>query len=277
MGARPRIRQPVPQVLQDIRALVLYPDVAGNKVTARGRAGRWPRSIAVALGTFAFGLLLLGATRRASRSGYATPAIEVRGVTKTFQLPHQRRTTFKEHFLHPSTAPVRASGRARDVTFAVEQGEFFGIVGANGSGKSTLLKIIAGIYRQDEGDVVVRGQLSPFIELGVGFNSELNARDNVRINGTLLGSRSGARGAIRRDHRVRRARALRRPEAQELLLGMQVRLAFSIAIQVPFDVLLLDEVLAVGTPRSRRSASTSSTTSRPPARRSSSSATISHP
>jgi ABC-type polysaccharide/polyol phosphate transport system ATPase subunit len=177
-----------------------------------------------------------------------TPAIEVRGVTKTFQLPHQRRTTFKEHFLHPfDRTQYERQVALRDVTFAVEQGEFFGIVGANGSGKSTLLKIIAGIYRQDEGDVVVRGLLSPFIELGVGFNSELNARDNVRINGTLLGL--SKRELEERFDEIIAFAELERFVDQKLKnysSGMQVRLAFSIAIQVPFDVLLLDEVLAVG-------------------------------
>jgi ABC-type polysaccharide/polyol phosphate transport system ATPase subunit len=177
-----------------------------------------------------------------------TPAIEVTGVTKTFQLPHQRRTTFKEHFLHPfDRTQYERQVALRDVTFAVDEGEFFGIVGANGSGKSTLLKIIAGIYRQDEGDVVVRGQLSPFIELGVGFNSELNARDNVRINGTLLGL--SKRELEERFDEIIAFAELERFVDQKLKnysSGMQVRLAFSIAIQVPFDVLLLDEVLAVG-------------------------------
>ena len=169
------------------------------------------------------------------------------GVTKTFLLPHQMRTTFKEHFLHPSTAPTTSGRRARDVTFAVEPGEFFGIVGANGSGKSTLLKIIAGIYRQDEGTVVVNGLLSPFIELGVGFNSELNARDNIRINGTLLGL--SKRELEERFDQIVAFAELERFVDQKLKnysSGMHVRLAYSIAIQVPFDILLLDEVLAVG-------------------------------
>ena len=154
----------------------------------------------------------------------------------------------KEHFLHPfARTEYERQAALSDVTFAVEQGEFFGIVGANGSGKSTLLKIIAGIYRQDEGDVVVRGQLSPFIELGVGFNAELNARDNVRINGTLLGL--SKRELEERFDDIVAFAELERFVDQKLKnysSGMQVRLAFSIAIQVPFDVLLLDEVLAVG-------------------------------
>ena len=177
-----------------------------------------------------------------------TTAIDVRGVTKTFLLPHQLRTTFKEHFLHPfDRTEYERQEALRDVTFSVDEGEFFGIVGANGSGKSTLLKIIAGIYRQDEGSVVVNGQLSPFIELGVGFNPELNARDNVRINGTLLGL--SKRELEQRFDEIIAFAELERFVDQKLKnysSGMQVRLAFSIAIQVPFDVLLLDEVLAVG-------------------------------
>jgi ABC-type polysaccharide/polyol phosphate transport system ATPase subunit len=175
-------------------------------------------------------------------------AIDVGGVTKTFLLPHQLRTTFKEHFLHPfDRTRYERQVALQDVTFAVDEGEFFGIVGANGSGKSTLLKIIAGIYRQDEGSVVVNGQLSPFIELGVGFNPELNARDNVRINGTLLGL--SKRELDERFDEIIAFAELERFVDQKLKnfsSGMQLRLAFSIAIQVPFDVLLLDEVLAVG-------------------------------
>jgi ABC-type polysaccharide/polyol phosphate transport system ATPase subunit len=176
------------------------------------------------------------------------PAIHVQGITKTFLLPHQLRTTFKEHFRHPFDRTQYEQQMAlRDVTFSVEQGEFFGIVGANGSGKSTLLKIIAGIYQQNEGSVRVLGQLSPFIELGVGFNLELNARDNIRINGTLLGLSKGELDE-RFDEIVSFAELDRfvDQKLKNYSSGMQLRLAYSIAIQVPFDVLLLDEVLAVG-------------------------------
>jgi ABC-type polysaccharide/polyol phosphate transport system ATPase subunit len=176
------------------------------------------------------------------------PAVEVTDVAKTFLLPHQLRTTFKEYFLHPFQRTEYERQQALvDISFEVEEGEFFGIVGANGSGKSTLLKIIAGIYRQDAGDVRVQGILSPFIELGVGFNPELSGRDNVRINATLLGF-SKRELAAQFDEIVRFS-GLERFIDQKLKnysSGMQVRLAYSIAIQVPFDVLLLDEVLAVG-------------------------------
>jgi ABC-type polysaccharide/polyol phosphate transport system ATPase subunit len=174
--------------------------------------------------------------------------IEVSGLSKAFRLPHERRTTLKEHVLHPFDRTSYEVQRALDdVSFAVQEGEFFGIIGPNGSGKSTLLKILAGIYRQDSGTVRVDGRLSPFIELGVGFNPELSARDNVRINGTLLGL--GKRELHERFDGILEFAGLERFVDQKLKnfsSGMQVRLAYSIAIQVDFDILLLDEVLAVG-------------------------------
>ena len=180
--------------------------------------------------------------------GAQANAIEVDGVSKTFHLPHEARTTIKEHFLHPwHRVTYERQVALQGVSFRVGVGEFFAIVGANGSGKSTLLKILAGIYRADAGNVRVRGMMSPFIELGVGFNPELNARDNILINGTLLGlSRPELND---RFDSILAFAELERFVDQKLKnysSGMQLRLAFSIAIQVPFDILLLDEVLAVG-------------------------------
>jgi ABC-type polysaccharide/polyol phosphate transport system ATPase subunit len=178
----------------------------------------------------------------------AVGSIEVVDVHKTFRLPHQQRTTIKSHLLHPFERTLFEEQRALSgVTFTVVPGEFFGIIGANGSGKSTLLKVIAGIYRPNRGHVHVNGLLSPFIELGVGFNPELSARDNIRINGTLLGLTR--RELTRRFDEIVEFAELEQFVDQKLKnfsSGMQLRLAFSIAIQVDFDVLLLDEVLAVG-------------------------------
>jgi ABC-type polysaccharide/polyol phosphate transport system ATPase subunit len=175
-------------------------------------------------------------------------AIEVDSVSKSFLLPHQARNSIKEVMLHPfHKTDYERNAALEDVSFEIEQGEFFGVVGSNGSGKSTLLKIMAGIYRADAGSVTVNGKLSPFIELGVGFNPDLNARDNIRINGTLL-------GLDRRELEARLDEIIAFAELERFVdqrlknysSGMQLRLAFSIAVQVPFDVLLLDEVLAVG-------------------------------
>ena len=135
----------------------------------------------------------------------------------------------------------------KDISFAVEPGEFFGIVGRNGSGKSTLLKCLAGIYRADEGKIWCNGRMSTFIELGVGFNPDLAAYDNVSLNGIMLGL--SPREARSRYQRIIEFAELE--EFQDLKLknyssGMHVRLAFSVAIQVDADILLIDEVLAVG-------------------------------
>ena len=105
------------------------------------------------------------------------------------------------------------------ISFEVQQGEFFGIVGRNGSGKSTLLKLLASIYRADAGTIRMAGRLAPFIELGVGFNAELTARENVVLNGVMMGlTPQETRQPARRRDRVRRTRGVRRPEAEELLL-----------------------------------------------------------
>jgi ABC-type polysaccharide/polyol phosphate transport system ATPase subunit len=174
--------------------------------------------------------------------------IEVSDVSKSFRLPHQRQDTFKERFLHPfRNAEVEQLQALKGVTFQVRRGEFFGIIGPNGSGKSTLLKLLAGIYRADSGDMTVRGRLSPFVELGVGFNEELSARDNVRVNGALLGLT--LRQIDERYDEIVAFAGLERFMDQKLKnfsSGMKVRLAYSVSIRVEFEILLLDEVLAVG-------------------------------
>jgi ABC-type polysaccharide/polyol phosphate transport system ATPase subunit len=172
----------------------------------------------------------------------------VDGVSKTFALPHERVHTLKEKALHPLRRTGHETLRAlRDVSFAVERGEFFGIVGRNGSGKSTLLKCLAGIYATDAGQIYVNGRLSTFIELGVGFNPDLPARENVMINATMLGL--SGREARRRFDRIIDFAEL--GDFVDLKLknyssGMLVRLAFSVMIQVDAEILLIDEVLAVG-------------------------------
>jgi ABC-type polysaccharide/polyol phosphate transport system ATPase subunit len=175
-------------------------------------------------------------------------AIEALDVTKTFLLPHEQRTMFKEYFLHPFRRTTYERQLALDgVTFSIQSGQFFGIIGPNGSGKSTLLRILAGIYRPDSGHVRVRGLVSPFIELGVGFNMELSARDNIKLNGTLLGlTRSEIEAKYDSIVEFSELHRFVDQKLKNYSSGMLLRLAYSIAIQVPFDILLLDEVLAVG-------------------------------
>src|SRR5881398_543861 len=176
------------------------------------------------------------------------PPIVADAVVKSFRVPEERMHTLKERVLHPLRRTRHERFPALDgVSFEVKQGEFFGIAGRNGSGKSTLLKCLAGIYGVDQGRIWVKGRLSTFIELGVGFNPDLAAKDNVVMNGIMMGL--SPREARARYDEVIEFAELR--EFEELKLknyssGMHVRLAFSVAIQVDADVLLIDEVLGVG-------------------------------
>jgi ABC-type polysaccharide/polyol phosphate transport system ATPase subunit len=178
----------------------------------------------------------------------AVNAVVVEGVSKKFEIPHEVSHTLKERALHPFRRPQKHVLQAlEDVSFQVERGEFFGVVGRNGSGKSTLLKLMAGIYRSDAGTIGIAGRLSTFIELGVGFNPDLEAEDNIVLNGVMLGL--SPREARKRADTVIDFAGL--DEFRDLKLknyssGMLVRLAFSVMVQVDADVLLIDEVLAVG-------------------------------
>jgi ABC-type polysaccharide/polyol phosphate transport system ATPase subunit len=175
-------------------------------------------------------------------------AIEVRNVNKTFIIPHERYNSLKQNVLN-ILRPKRFSKfhALQDINFEVKPGEFFGIVGRNGSGKSTLLKILAQIYEPSTGTVDIKGRISPFIELGVGFNFELTGRENVYLNGAIL-------GLSRKEVDVLFDDIVKFAELEEFIdqklknysSGMQVRLAFSIAIRAHRGILLIDEVLAVG-------------------------------
>ena len=175
-------------------------------------------------------------------------AVVVDGLSKHFSVPQERAHTLKERMLHPFRRTRFDTFQALDnVSFDVKQGEFFGIVGRNGSGKSTLLKCMAGIYRSDGGRILIDGRVSTFIELGVGFNPDLAAEDNIVLNGVMLGL--SPREARARAESIIDFAGLN--EFVELKLknyssGMMVRLAFSVMVQVDADVLLIDEVLAVG-------------------------------
>lgn len=176
-------------------------------------------------------------------------AIKVDNVSKAFKLPHERQTTVKGLFVNMfrGRRTYERQQVLKDISFEIKKGEFYGIVGRNGSGKSTLLKLLAGIYTPDKGQVQVNGKLTPFIELGVGFNPELTGRENVFLNGALLGfSRYDMQDMY---HSIVEFAELERFMDQKLKnysSGMQVRLAFSIAIRSKADILVFDEVLAVG-------------------------------
>lgn len=178
-----------------------------------------------------------------------TGTILIDDVSKDFRLPIDKHTSLKSKIIRPfqKTKGFEIQHALKNVSINVKKGEFLGIVGRNGSGKSTLLKMIAGIYQPTSGKITVHGKLVPFIELGVGFNPELTGRENVFLNGAVLGF-SEKEVAKQYDDIVRFAE-LERFMDQRLKnysSGMQVRLAFSMAIRANADILLIDEVLAVG-------------------------------
>jgi ABC-2 type transport system ATP-binding protein len=175
-------------------------------------------------------------------------AIRVEHLSKNFKLPHQKHSSIKGVLLNSfRRKSYEIQHVLKGVNFDIKKGEFFGIVGRNGSGKSTLLKVIAGIYSPDSGSVTVNGSLTPFIELGVGFNPELSGRENVYLNGSLLGlSRKEIDGMYEDIVDFAELRRFMDQKLKNYSSGMQVRLAFSISIRAHTDILLLDEVLAVG-------------------------------
>lgn len=178
-------------------------------------------------------------------------AIKVDHVYKEFKLPHEKNTTIKSALINAvrgkKTRTVTRQKALKDISFEIKKGEFFGIVGRNGSGKSTLLKILAGIYQPTKGTSSVNGRLVPFIELGVGFNPELTGRENVYLNGALLGfDRKEIDKMYKEIVDFAELEKFMDQKLKNYSSGMQVRLAFSMAIRAEADVLLVDEVLAVG-------------------------------
>ncbi len=175
-------------------------------------------------------------------------AIQVEDLHKSFRIPIQRIDSLKERVVRPFAARDYRELRALNgIGFEIAQGEFFGIVGRNGSGKSTLLKLLASIYRPDSGTIRMAGRMAPFIELGVGFNHDLTARENVVLNGVMM-------GLTPKEMRRRLDAIIAFAELEEFAdlklknysSGMLVRLAFSVMMEADADVMLIDEVLAVG-------------------------------
>lgn len=186
-------------------------------------------------------------------------ALKVEHVSKNFKLPVERAGSLKNMLFNwlRGIRGYRTQEVLKDITFDIKQGEFFGIVGKNGSGKSTLLKLISQIYTPNTGTIEVDGKLVPFIELGVGFNPELTGRENVYLNGAMLGFSNDEIDAMY-DDIVEFAELgdFMEQKLKNYSSGMQVRLAFSVAIKSQGDILVLDEVLAVGDEAFRRSART---------------------
>lgn len=176
-------------------------------------------------------------------------AIEIKHIQKHFKLPTEKSTSLKQIVINwfKGIKGYKKQEVLHDISFNIEKGDFFGIVGRNGSGKSTLLKLISGIYVPSSGTIKVNGSLVSFIELGVGFNPELTGRENVYLNGALLGFTTKQVDAMY-DEIVDFAELgeFMDQKLKNYSSGMQVRLAFSCAIRADSDILVLDEVLAVG-------------------------------
>lgn len=176
-------------------------------------------------------------------------AISVRNLKKNFRLPTEQSFGLKQAIfnrLH-GIKGYKTQKVLKGLNFDIKKGEFVGIVGRNGSGKSTLLKILAGIYIPQAGEITINGNLVPFIELGVGFNFELTGRENVYLNGALLGFSNAEMDEMYDDiWKFAELEPFQDQKLKNYSSGMQVRLAFSIAIRARGDILLLDEVLAVG-------------------------------
>lgn len=175
--------------------------------------------------------------------------VEISELTKSFKIPLEASSGVKQQLINilKGRKGYRVFTPLKDISFTINEGDFFGIVGRNGSGKSTLLKTIAGIYTPNGGNVKVHGSLVPFIELGVGFNPELTGRENIFLNGALLGfSHEEMESMYSAIVEFAELEDFMEERLKNYSSGMQVRLAFSIAIRAHADILLLDEVLAVG-------------------------------
>ncbi|MDI9643097.1 MAG: ABC transporter ATP-binding protein [Archaeoglobales archaeon] len=175
--------------------------------------------------------------------------IEVERVSKKFRLPTEKRTTLFEEILAfiKGKREFTEFWALKDVSFKVENGEILGIIGPNGSGKSTLLKIIAGILYPDEGKVYVRGKITPILELGVGFDPELTAKENAYLYGVIMGfKRSEIRSKIDEIFKFAELEKFRNMKLKNFSSGMYARLAFATAVATEPEILLIDEVLAVG-------------------------------
>lgn len=176
------------------------------------------------------------------------PVIEMNGVSKKFILPHSRENSLRGTFLNfGKSRRYERYAALRDITLRINRGQFVGIIGRNGAGKSLLLKLLAGIYPPSEGQILVEGNLLPFLELGFGANAELTGKENIFLYGAILGL--GKKEIRMKYEDIINFSELGRFMDQKLKYyssGMQLRLAFSVSIQVDASIFLIDEVLAIG-------------------------------
>jgi lipopolysaccharide transport system ATP-binding protein len=189
-------------------------------------------------------------TALSSNDGFESSAIVVENISKKFRIPKERKRTIYGNLagmLRGENCSYEEFWALRDVSFSVKHGETFGLIGPNGCGKSTLLKILAGVLYPDGGNLLTCGKIAPFLELGIGFQSDLSARDNVYIYGAIMGlNRKDIKGRFEEIIDFADLKRFENMKLKNFSSGMYVRLAFSTAIQTNPDIMLVDEVLAVG-------------------------------
>lgn len=174
--------------------------------------------------------------------------IRTEGLGKVFSVPMEHHASVREHF----ATFFRRVGEQKlkaldDITFSLRSGEFLGVIGPNGSGKSTLMRVIAGIYEPNKGSLFTKGRIAPLLELGIGFNGELTARDNIIVNGTIMGmSRSYLKKNLDDILAYAGLSEFGEMKVKNFSSGMWSRLAFAVASRVEADIYLMDEVMAVG-------------------------------
>jgi lipopolysaccharide transport system ATP-binding protein len=181
------------------------------------------------------------------------PVVEVDDVWKRFRIPHKRGSTVLDHIagalsvLEGKRYRYEEFWALKEVNFKLEHGESLGIIGPNGSGKSTLLKLVARVMKPDKGEINTNGSLASVLELGIGFHDDLTVKENALVYGVIMG--------LRRSEMTKRTDAIlgfagltkfQDAKLKHLSSGMQVRLAFSIAIETEAEIFLIDEALAVG-------------------------------
>jgi len=174
--------------------------------------------------------------------------VTVKGVNKSFKIHHEKNDSLFSLILNSfSRNSFETIDVLKNISFNLNKGEMLGIIGPNGSGKTTLLKILSGILKADGGQVKINGTVAPLLQLGVGFNGELTAKENIVLSGMLLGfSKSEMKKKVNNIIKFAELEKFADTRIKNFSTGMHARLAFSTAIQIDPDILLVDEVLAVG-------------------------------